>query len=89
MAMRARTVSAVALALLAAACGGGITTTTSGATPSSSSITAPGSSSPPASPSRATVPEVLDFEAPLLGGGSLQGADLAGKDVAFWFWAPW
>ena len=34
-------------------------------------------------------PEVLDFEAPLLDGGTLRGADLAGKDVAFWFWAPW
>jgi hypothetical protein len=35
------------------------------------------------------VPEVLDFEAPLLGGGSLRGETLAGRDVAFWFWAPW
>jgi hypothetical protein len=43
------------------------------------------SSSPPAG----AVPEVLDFEAPLLDGGTLRGADLAGKDVAFWFWAPW
>jgi hypothetical protein len=34
-------------------------------------------------------PEVLDFEAPLLAGGTFHGADLAGKDVAFWFWAPW
>ena len=35
------------------------------------------------------VVELLDFEAPLLGGGTFRGADLAGKDVAFWFWAPW
>ncbi len=35
------------------------------------------------------IPEVLDFEAELLAGGTLRGADLAGKDVAFWFWAPW
>ena len=34
-------------------------------------------------------PEVLDFEAPLLEGGTFRGEDLAGKDVAFWFWAPW
>jgi hypothetical protein len=46
--------------------------------PSSSSSQAPG-----------TVPAVLDFEAPLLDGGTLRGADLTGKDVAFWFWAPW
>ena len=35
------------------------------------------------------VPQVLDFEAPVLGGGSLRGESLAGRDVAFWFWAPW
>jgi hypothetical protein len=35
------------------------------------------------------VAEVLDFEAPLLGGGTLDGESLAGRDVAFWFWAPW
>jgi hypothetical protein len=35
------------------------------------------------------VPELLDFEAQLLGGGTFRGADLAGKDVAIWFWAPW
>ena len=34
-------------------------------------------------------PEVLAFEAPLLDGGTFRGEDLAGKDVAFWFWAPW
>ena len=42
-----------------------------------------------ASPSRGAVPEVLDFTAPLLGGGTLHGADYAGQDVAIWFWAPW
>jgi len=35
------------------------------------------------------VPEILRFEAPLLGGGVLHGADFAGSDVAIWFWAPW
>jgi hypothetical protein len=35
------------------------------------------------------VPEVLDFSAPLLGGGAVEGSDYAGKDVAIWFWAPW
>jgi hypothetical protein len=32
----------------------------------------------------------LDFEAPRLGGGSqVTGAELQGRDVALWFWAPW
>ena len=45
---------------------------------------------PPSGADRASgSPEVLDFEAPLLGGGTIRGADLAGQDVAFWFWAPW
>ena len=33
--------------------------------------------------------DVLDFTAPLVGGGTLHGADYAGEDVAIWFWAPW
>ncbi len=37
----------------------------------------------------AGVPEVLDFSAPSLGGGSVNGSDYVGKDVAIWFWAPW
>ena len=36
----------------------------------------------------AQVPEVLAFEVALIGGGTLHGADLAGEDVLFWFWAP-
>jgi len=34
------------------------------------------------------VPVLLDFEAPLVGGGTIRGADLAGRDTLFWFWAP-
>jgi hypothetical protein len=33
--------------------------------------------------------EVLGFTAPRLGGGTIEGVDFAGRDVAFWFWAPW
>jgi hypothetical protein len=36
-----------------------------------------------------TVPEILDFEARLVGGGTIRGAELAGAPVAVWFWAPW
>jgi hypothetical protein len=55
----------------------------SGATPNASST--PGKGMEPG----AALPEVLEFEAPLLGGATLAGSELAGKDVAFWFWAPW
>jgi hypothetical protein len=34
------------------------------------------------------VPAVLDFTAPLVGGGEYSGALAAGKPTAFWFWAP-
>lgn len=35
------------------------------------------------------IPEVLRFSAPRLGGGTLEGEDFSGQDVAMWFWAPW
>jgi hypothetical protein len=44
---------------------------------------------PPGAVSGSPTPQLLDFEAPLLDGGTFHGEDLAGKDVAFWFWAPW
>ena len=31
---------------------------------------------------------VLGFTAALVGGGQFDGASMAGKPVAFWFWAP-
>jgi hypothetical protein len=34
------------------------------------------------------VPQILDWEATLIGGGAINGADLAGQDTLFWFWAP-
>lgn len=62
------------LALAASACSQGGTT---------------GSGGPPATSGSPGVAELLDFTAPVLGGGTLRGADYAGKDVAIWFWAPW
>ena len=45
---------------------------------------------PPASDrSTPAVTGVLRFTAPRLGGGTIAGEDFAGRDVAFWFWAPW
>ncbi len=37
----------------------------------------------------AGVPEVLDFTAATVDGGAFDGADLAGRPVLLWFWAPW
>jgi hypothetical protein len=45
-----------------------------------------GSPSTDASPG---VAKLLDFTAPVLGGGTLRGVDYTDKDVAIWFWAPW
>jgi hypothetical protein len=42
-----------------------------------------------ADPETVTIPAVLDFEARLLDGGVLQGAEYASTGVALWFWAPW
>lgn len=32
---------------------------------------------------------VLDFTAPLVGGGTFDGRASAGRDLAVWFWSPW
>jgi hypothetical protein len=72
--------SAIGTMLVSIACSSAPATT---APPATSRAEAP---APDAS---AAVPEVLDFQAPLLDGGTLDGASLAGRDVAFWFWAPW
>ena len=39
-------------------------------------------------PAAVVVPEVLAFTAPLVGGGTFDGATTAGKPTVFWFWAP-
>ena len=41
----------------------------------------------PAEPA-VVVPEALQFTAPLVGGGTFDGAAAAGKPTVFWFWAP-
>ena len=61
---------------LAGACGG-------------TELVAPPTTAPPtATAPSSVVPEVLDFAATLSDGTTLVGADLAGRDVLFWFWAP-
>ena len=42
----------------------------------------------PASSEAAAVPESLQFTAPLVGGGTFDGAAVAGMPTVFWFWAP-
>ncbi len=75
----------VTLALLAAL----ITATTAcAAAPEPQTAAAPAGSGSTSTP-EASVPEILDFEATLLSGGTLEGSSLAGQDLALWFWAPW
>ncbi len=58
-------------------------------------LSAPVTSAPATAPSsagpavKAAVPAALEFSAKTLDGQQFRGADLAGKPVVFWFWAPW
>jgi hypothetical protein len=68
-------VMAVAVAAVAVACGAG--------QPRGGWETrAPGAATP-------ALMSELDFSVPALGGGQIEGRELAGRDVALWFWAPW
>ena len=71
-----------AAALVLSACGSSTGTETSAAP---AEAAASGTVSATASPD---VPEILRFSAPLLGGGTYDGAAAAGKVTAYWFWAP-
>ena len=78
---------------IAVSCSGGqATTLPAPATTTRLTIatTSPVATAPPTTTtsSTAVVPVLLDFEAPLVGGGTIRGADLAGRDTLFWFWAP-
>ena len=78
---------------VAAACGTGQATTlraTATTTSLTIATTSPAATAPPTTTTSpaAVVPALLDFEAPLVGGGTIRGADLAGRDTLFWFWAP-
>lgn len=54
--------------------------------------TSPATSAPagsaPVVTSDVAAPDALQFTAPLVGGGSLDFTQYAGKTVALWFWAP-
>jgi hypothetical protein len=79
--------AALSLVVVAAACGG--TTATEPSPSTSVGTVGPPNPSGAASSAPQEIPEVLRFEAPTLDGGTLRGESLAGRDVAFWFWAPW
>ena len=73
------TIVILTCALLLAACGSG---RESASFPAPAEMTEPAAGSADAS--------FFEFTAPRLGaGGQVTGAELKGKDVALWFWAPW
>lgn len=90
-----------ASALLVAACGPEASTTADTPSPAASAADTTGpaatdggddttapveSSSETRAP--AEVPAALQFSSPLVGGGTFEGASVAGAPAAFWFWAP-
>jgi len=89
---RRHVLTAGTLLLLVAACGG--TTQKSNeaaaeATTANSTVASTAGSTAATSPgATAEVPALLQFTAPLVGGGEFAGAAYAGRATAFWFWAP-
>jgi hypothetical protein len=71
--------------VLLAACSASSTSDAAG--PSLPAETPPAATTQPAA--TPPLPEVLDFAAPKLAGGTVRGADYRGADLAIWFWAPW
>ena len=61
--------------------------TTKAPTPTTGAA-APTSTATDATSAPVVVPEALRFTAPLVGGGTFDGAAAAGKPTVFWFWAP-
>lgn len=78
------------LVLVTGACGGAVDTTAPAPIPAPTTAMEVAASElgSAAGVRGAAVPDELGFEAVLIGGGMLHGADLAGQDVLFWFWAP-
>lgn len=52
-------------------------------------VTSSSGGTPTSGTSAAAVPEQLKFTGKTVDGKELNGADLAGKPVVLWFWAPW
>jgi hypothetical protein len=88
-----RSIGSVVVLLILAACSGESVEADAGRSASRSPASPAPSSAPEvtASPEKddGPTPEVLRFSAPRLGGGTIEGEDYSGRDVALWFWAPW
>lgn len=57
--------------------------------PAATSAQPPTTETAPAQTSAPSVPELLDFTATTVDGETFDGAEVAGQDVLFYFWAPW
>ncbi|MET8358045.1 redoxin family protein [Micromonospora sp. NPDC005171] len=89
---RAATAGALVVALFGtAACTGtapgGPVAAAPAATPTGAAPTPTGAAT--GGPPAAQVPDVLRFTGTTLGGATFDAAQLAGKPVVLWFWAPW
>lgn len=84
----------VSLAALTLGACGDDTTSDAGPAPAVTGAPATNPAAPTATadatpPATAGVPAALAFSAPLLDGTTFDGAALAGRTVAFWFWSPY
>ena len=65
------------------------TATTAPSAPDASGATTAPAQTPTTTLPPVEAPEALRFTAPLVGGGTIDAASLAGTPVLFWFWAPY
>ncbi len=93
--MRPALTLAAALTLLVGCADGGAEPSAGTSPAAPTTATAAGSAAPTTSPAPGategtpvSVPDALQFSAPLVGGGTLDMAAYAGTTVALWFWAP-
>lgn len=80
------------LGLGVVACGGGDDGSSTATTGRLAAAPVPTTAATPAAApaaAGAAVPAVLEFEAPLLGGGEFDARTYAGQPLALWFWAPY
>ncbi|MEU4514601.1 redoxin domain-containing protein [Nonomuraea wenchangensis] len=87
--LRSAAAAMMTLALLTTACG-----TTAREQPehpptNTSASTTPSPTDKNKETSKTTAPAALRFTTRTLDGKTFQGESLAGKPIAFWFWAPW
>ncbi|MGW3605987.1 redoxin domain-containing protein [Micromonospora sp. NPDC005161] len=87
---RAGTAAALVAALLGAvSCTGTAAPPPAAAGTAPAATTAAATGSPTAAPTPARVPDTLRFTGTTLTGAAFDAAQLAGRPVVLWFWAPW